>query len=65
MFEALRGGLQNTKHYRDGWDRKVQHEADAKSMFTLERSFIGYGDDLERVEDENDTQVMRSNLKKV
>jgi hypothetical protein len=72
---ALLGQHQRTQLCREGWDKKVQHEAAETARVTLAQSFTAYGDKLERVEvfkylgqllayDDNDTQAMQGNLKK-
>jgi hypothetical protein len=73
---ALLGRHQRTQLCRDGWDKKVQHEAADTARVALTQLFTAYGGKLERVEvfkylgrlvayDDNDTQAMRGNLKKV
>ena len=73
---ALYGKHQRTRHCREGWERKKQHEAAEAARVALTRTFMAYGEDLERVEvfkylgrllayNDNDSQAMRSNLKKV
>jgi hypothetical protein len=74
---ALYGKHQRTRHCREGWERKKQHEAAEAARVALARTFTAYGEDLdlERVEvfkylgrllayDDNDSQAMRANLKK-
>jgi hypothetical protein len=72
---ALLGRHQRTQLCREGWDKKVQHEATETTRVALTQSFTAYGDKLERVEvfkylgqllayDNNDTQAMQGNLKK-
>ena len=74
-------GTLNGKHQRtwiccEGWERKKQHEATEAVRIALVRTFTAYGEDLERVEvfkylgrllayNDNDSQAMQSNLKKV
>jgi hypothetical protein len=69
------GRHQRTQLCREGWDKKVQHEAAETARVALTQSFTACGDELERVEvfkylgrllayDDNDTQAMRGNLKK-
>jgi hypothetical protein len=72
---ALLGRHQRTQLCREGWDKKVQHEAAETARVALTQSFTVYGDKLERVEvfkylgrllayNDNDTQAMQGNLKK-
>jgi hypothetical protein len=72
---ALLGWHQRTQLCREGWDKKVQHEAAETARDALTQSFTTYRDKLERVEmfkylgwllayNDNDTQAMRGNLKK-
>jgi hypothetical protein len=72
---ALLGRHQRTQLCREGWDKKVQHEAAETARVALAQSFMACGDKLERVEvfkylgwllayNDNDTQAMRGNLKK-
>jgi hypothetical protein len=72
---ALLGRHQHTQLCREGWDKKVQHEAAETARVALSQSFTAYGDELERVEvfkylgwllayDDNNTQAMQGNLKK-
>jgi hypothetical protein len=72
---ALLGRHQRTQLCREGWDKKVQHEAAETARVALTQSFTAYEDELERVEvfkylgwllayDNNDTQAMQGNLKK-
>ena len=73
--EALNRGHQQTAQCRGMFERRMQHEAAARSQDALQQDFFCGGDDLERVEvfkylgrmlayDDNDTQAMRANLKK-
>jgi len=73
---ALYGGHRHTRLCREGWIRGKQHEAAEAARVALRKTFTAYGDELERVEvfkylgrllayDDNDSQAMRSNLKKV
>jgi hypothetical protein len=66
---------QRTWLCREGWERKKQHVAAEAARIALARTFMAYGEDLERVEvfiylgrllryDDNDSQAMRLNLKK-
>ena len=72
---ALYGKHQRTRLCREGWERKKQHEATEAAWVTLARTFMAYGEDLERVEvfkylrrllayDDNDSQATWANLKK-
>jgi len=72
---ALYGQHRHTRLCREGWIRKKQHEAAEAARVALRKTFTAYGEDLERVEvfkylgrllayDDNDSQAMRSNLKK-
>jgi hypothetical protein len=72
---ALLGRHQRTQLCREGWDKKVQHEAVETARVAFTQSFTAYGDKLERVEvfkylgwllayNDNDTQAMQGNLKK-
>ncbi len=65
----------HTRLCQEGWDKKKQHEAAEAAWIALITTFTAYGEDLERVEvfkylgrllayDDNDSQAMRSNLKK-
>ena len=65
----------NTKNCREGYERRLQHEAAAAAARSLEREFTAYGEVLERVEvfkylgrllsyNDDDTQAVRSNLRK-
>jgi hypothetical protein len=47
---ALNRWHQCTKLCQDGWDRKVQHEADETARIALAQLFMAYRDKLERVE---------------
>ena len=40
---------QQTQLCRDGWERKKQHEATEAARVALARTFMAYGEDLERV----------------
>ena len=73
--EALNRGHQQTALCRGLYEMKLQHEAAARSQHALQQDFFCGGDELEKVEvfkylgrmlayDDNDTQAMRSNLKK-
>jgi hypothetical protein len=66
---ALYGKHQCTWLCREGWERKKQHEAAEAARIALTRTFMAYGEDLERVEvfkylgqlltyDNNDSQAM-------
>jgi hypothetical protein len=46
---ALLGRHQCTQLCREGWDKKVQHEAAETARVALTQSFTVYGDELERV----------------
>jgi hypothetical protein len=72
---ALYKGHRHTRLCREGWIRGKQHEAAEAARVALRKTFTAYGDELERVEvfkylgrllayDDNDSQAMRSNLKK-
>ena len=72
---ALYRGHQHTQLCREGWAKKKQHEAAVAARVTFRKSFTAYGEDLERVEvfkylerllayDDNNSQAIRSNLKK-
>ena len=72
---SLYGGHRHTQLCREGWAKKKQHEAAEAARVALQKPFMAYGEDLERVEvfrylgrllayDDNDSQAMRSNLKK-
>ena len=74
-IRALYRGHWHTRLCREGWIRKKQHEAAEAARVALRKTFTAYGEDLERVEvfkylgrllayDDNDSQAMRSNLKK-
>ncbi len=73
---ALYGKHQCTRLSHEGWERRKQYEATVAARIPLARTFMAYGEDLERVEvfkylgrllayNDNDSQAMRSNLKKV
>jgi hypothetical protein len=73
--EDLNGGHHCTELCQQGWERKRQHAAAVHSQEALGHSFTVYGEELERVEvfkylgqlivdDNADTQAMRSNLRK-
>jgi hypothetical protein len=73
---TLYGKHQRTQLCREGWEKKKQHEAAEAARIALARMFTAYGEDLERLEvfkylgqlltyNNNDSQAMRSNLKKV
>ncbi len=47
---AIYGRHQRTQLCKDGWDRKVQHEAAETARIALAQSFKMYGDKLEKVE---------------
>ena len=72
---ALNRGHRHTRLCREGWVQRKQHEAAEAARVALRKTFTAYGEDLERVEvfkylgrllayDDNDSQAMRSNLKK-
>ncbi len=72
---TLYGRHRHTRLCHEGWDKKKQHEAAEAAWIALTRRFTTYGEDLERVEmfkylgrllayDDNNSQAMRSNLKK-
>ena len=74
--EALNRGHQQSRQCRGLQEMRVQHEAAARSQDALQQDFFCGGDELERVEvfkylrrmleyNDNDTQAMRANLKKV
>ncbi len=71
----LNGGHHRTELCQRGWERKRQHAAAVRSQEALQRSFMAYGEELERVEvfkylgrliayDDANNQAMRSNLRK-
>ena len=71
--EALNRGHQQMVLCRGLFDRRMQHEAAARSQDALQQGFLCSGDELERVEvfkylgrmlayNDNDTQAMRANL---
>ncbi len=73
---TLYGWHQRTQLCQEGWERKMQHEATETARVALAQSFMAYGDKLERVEvfkylgrflayNDNNTQAMRANLRKV
>ena len=41
---------QKTKHCREGCIQKMQHDAAANSILTLEETFTAYKDELDRVD---------------
>jgi hypothetical protein len=45
---ALLGWHQRTQLCREGWDKKVQHEATKTARVALTQSFTAYGDKLEK-----------------
>ncbi len=47
---AFLGRHQRTQLCREGWDKKVQHEAAETARVALTQSFTAYGDKLEGVE---------------
>ena len=68
-------GHSQTKNCREGYERRLQHEAAATAGRSLERDFTAYSETLERVEvfkylgrllsyNDDDTQAVRSNLRK-
>ena len=72
---ALYGWHQRTQLRKEGWEQKMQHEATAARVARMQ-SFMAYKDKLERVEvfkylgrllayNNNDTESMQANLKKV
>jgi hypothetical protein len=72
---ALYKKHQRTPLCREGWERRNQHEAAEAARVTLARTFMAYGEDLERMKvfkylgqllanNNNDSQAMRANLKK-
>ncbi len=72
---TLYGRHQCTRLCQEGWDRKEQWEAAEAARMALTRTFRAYRKDLERVEmfkylgqllayNDNNSQVVRSNLKK-
>jgi hypothetical protein len=72
---TLYGRHRHTRLCQEGWDKKKQHEAAEAAQSALTRTFMAYGEDLERVQvfkylgrlvsyDDNDSQAMRLNLKK-
>jgi hypothetical protein len=71
----LNGGHHRTELCQRGRERKRQHAAAVRSQEALERSFMAYREELERVEvfkylgrliayDDADNQAMRLNLRK-
>jgi hypothetical protein len=73
--ESLNRGHQQSEQCRGLYEMRLQHEAAARSQDALQQGFFCGGVELERVEvfkylgrmlayDDNDTQVMRVNLKK-
>jgi hypothetical protein len=73
--EDLNGGHHHTELCQRGWERKRQHATAVRSQEAIKRSFMAYGEELERVEvfkylgrlivyDDADTQAMRSNMRK-
>jgi hypothetical protein len=72
---ALYQKHQCTRLCREGWERRMQHEATEAARIALARMFTAYSEDLERLEtfkylgrllayDNNDSQAMQSNFKK-
>ena len=68
-------GHEQSQYCRDGWAKTQQYTAAENSARALEHSFSAYGEELERVEvfrylgrllsyDDNDSQALRSNLRK-
>jgi hypothetical protein len=73
--DDLNGGHHRTELCKQGWERKWQHAAAVRSQEALGRSFMAYGEELEKVEvfkylgrliayNDTNTQAMQSNLRK-
>ena len=71
---TLYGGHRHTRLCREGWAKKKQHEAADAARVALQKMFMAYGDNLERVEvfkylgrllayNDSDSQAMQANLK--
>jgi hypothetical protein len=76
LYAAMNGQHHETALCKDGVARKAQHAAAERAHLALRQMFTAYGKELERVEvfkylgrllayDNNDTQAVKNNLKKV
>ncbi len=76
LYAAMNGRHYETALCKDRVARKVQHAAVERAHLALRQTFTAYGKELERVEvfkylgrllayNNNDTQAVRNNLKKV
>jgi hypothetical protein len=76
FYKTMNGGHYETALCKDGVARKVQHAAAERVHLALKNMFTAYGEGLERVEvfkylerllayDDNNSQAVRGNLKKV
>ena len=74
-YAAMNGNHYDTAMCEGGVARKEQQAAAERAHLSLQQTFTAYGEDLERVEvfkylgrllayDDNDSQAVRSNLKK-
>ena len=75
QVSPMANGHEQTRNCREGYERRMQHDAAARAGRALDRGFTAYDEELERVEvfrylgrllayDNNDLQAVRSNLKK-